>query len=107
MYINAWVVAGTAFVQETLSVNSDSGEANSETLSSYVNKGWISSWKYGFSLAFNITKIDRSTVTSIRNYGVSGVYLRPYYEKTTTIESSLGNFDQTSYGVAFDFVSMY
>ena len=107
MYINTWVTAGTAFVQEALSVNSDSTEANSEILSSYVNKGWITTWKYGFSFAFNVTQIDRSTVTSIRNYGVSGVYFRPYYEKTTTIKSSLGNFDQVAYGFAFDFVSTY
>ncbi len=107
MYFNTWVTAGTAFVQESLSVNSDTTEANSETLSSYVNKGWITSWKYGVSFAFNVTQIDRSTVTSIRNYGVSGVYFRPYYEKTMTIKSSLGNFDQVAYGIAFDFVSTY
>ena len=70
-------------------MNSDTTESNSETVSPYINKGWVTSWKYGFSFAFNVTQIDRSTVTSIRNYGVSGVYFRPYYEKTKTINSSL------------------
>ena len=107
MYFNVWANIGTAFVQESLSVNTDAGDANSETLSSYVNKGWITNWKYGFSIAFNVTQIDRSTITSIRNYGVSGVYFRPYYERTTTIKSNLGNFDQEAYGIAFDFVSLY
>ena len=105
-YMNAWVSAGTSFIQETLKVDSDAGAANSESLDAYLNSGWITTMKYGASIAFNITQIDRSTIVSIRNYGVSGVYCRPYYEKTKTLSSSLGNFDQESYGIAFDFVSM-
>ena len=43
IYINAWVVGGATFVEESLTVNSDTTESNSETVSPYINKGWVTS----------------------------------------------------------------
>jgi hypothetical protein len=72
--------------------------------SALTNNGFKGSVLYGFGANLRIDALDEKSALSMRNMGLSAVYLSPYMEQVQQTDKG-ANFSRTVFGLAFVFES--
>ncbi|SME87747.1 hypothetical protein [Pseudobacteriovorax antillogorgiicola] len=99
---SVWGGLSYTYVENTTQANLDSSVDQSEVVP-FVNSGFNVEQVVGASLSFDVSKIDPRAAYSLKVYGISGIFLTPFFQTVTTVSNEVGVYDRTTLGVMFSF----
>lgn len=98
----AWFGYQWLYVQNTMQAE-DVASAGGEEVTPATNVGWNDEQVIGAAISFDLSWADQRSAYSMRVYGVSGIYLTPFVEITTTSKNRQGLYDRDVIGLMFTF----
>lgn len=99
--VQGWYGLNWVFVENTMSPKTDASSAgNSEV---FLNQGWNREATYGLAMSFSLSWLDQKAAYSLEVFGITNMYVTPFFESVTGQQTSYGVFDRETFGVMFTF----
>ena len=103
LVFQAWFGHQFVYVENTMRPKqvSDAGES----AQIFLNQGWNRELTSGFALSIDLSWLEPRAAYAMNAYGVSGIFMTPFYERVDGRSTSYGVYDRETFGLMFTFES--
>lgn len=102
LILQGWYGRQWVYVQNTMAPKDSEQEAGT----TFLNNGWNEEQVYGAAISLDLSWIDHRSTYSMKVFGISGIYLTPFFEVHKAVKSRFGAYDRSNYGLMFTFESI-